>query len=273
MRLRRMKLKICVVGERAVGKTSLIERYAKNHFSSDYHGTLGAYLYPVEVEVKADDGDLVRAKVALFDLMGEHSIRETFRDAMFYGTHGVLAVADLERPDTLYAASEWVRAVSLVTGGVPFHIALNKVDRASTSVVGPKETQWLKEEFPLARKTLTSALTGEGVEEAFSGIIGKAVDSVVQRGNRRTVKRIVRQKILAFVVRRGAAGVSKQEFLTSFKELEHNELIEEIDNLVAIDVIIKEQSGPGTFRVKATERGREIAASTLWEELVVDEPA
>ena len=54
MRLRRMKLKICVVGERAVGKTSLIERYAKNNFSSADHGTLGAYLYPVDVDVKAD---------------------------------------------------------------------------------------------------------------------------------------------------------------------------------------------------------------------------
>jgi small GTP-binding protein len=268
-----MKLKICVVGERAVGKTSLIERYAKNHFSSDYHGTLGAYLYPLEVEVKAEDGDLVRAKVALFDLMGEHSIRETFRDAMFYGTHGVLAVADLERPETLYAASEWVRAVSLVTGGVPFHIALNKVDRAADAVVGPKETQWLKEEFPLARKTMTSALTGEGVEEAFSGIIGRAVDTVVQAGRRRTVKRIMRQKILAFVVRRGFTGVSKPELLASFRDLDYNELMEEIDNMVAIDVLVREESGPGTFRVKATERGKEIAASTLWEELVVDDPA
>jgi small GTP-binding protein len=271
MSLRRMKLKICVVGERAVGKTSLLQRYVRNHFSPDYDGTLGAYLYPVDVEVKSESGEIVQAKVALFDLMGEHSIRETFRDAMFYGTHGVLAVCDIERPDTLYAVADWVRAVSLVTGGVPFHIAFNKVDRASNTVIGATETQWLREQFPLTPTTLTSALTGEGVEAAIGGIIERSVEEILAVGRRRQVKRLVRQKILAFVVRRGLAGVSKNDLLVNFKELDYGELMEEVENLARLDVLAREESGPNSFRIKATKRGQEIAASTLWEELVVDE--
>jgi small GTP-binding protein len=271
MPLRRMKLKLCVVGERAVGKTSLIQRYVRNHFSPDYDGTLGAYLYPVEVEVKSEGGELVQAKVALFDLMGEHSIRESFRDAMFYGTHGVLAVCDVERPDTLYAIADWVRAVSLVTGGVPFHIAFNKVDRAADVVIGASETGWLRDRFPLTPTTLTSALTGEGVEECIGGIISRSVEEILAAGRRRSVKRLVRQKILAFVVRRGLAGVSKADLLVNFKELDHNELLEEVENLSRLEVLAVEESGPNSFRIKATRRGQEIAASTLWEELVVDE--
>lgn len=268
-----MRLKICVVGERGVGKTSLIQRYLRNHFSPEYRGTLGAYMHPADVELKSEDGEIVQAKVALFDFMGEHSVRDSFRDAMFYGTNGVLAVCDIARADSLYAVADWVRAVSLVTGGVPFRIAFNKVDLMDQSVIGPEQTDWLREQFPLIPTTLTSARTGEGVEEAFSGVIGAAVEEILSAGRRREVKRLVRQKILAFVVRRGTAGVSKQDLLVNFKELEHNELILEVENLARIDVLLKEESGPNSFRIRATERGQAIAASTLWEELVVDETA
>lgn len=272
VRLRRMKLKICVVGERAVGKTSLIQRYVRNHFSPEYEGTLGAYLHPVEVEIRSEEGELVQAKVALFDLMGEHSIREIFRDAIFYGTHGVLAVCDVERADTLYAVADWVRAVSLVTGGVPFHVAFNKIDLVSKSIIGPEETRWLREQFPHTPTTMTSALTGKGVEEVFSSLISHAAEEILATSKKRRVTRLVRQKILAFVVRRGTAGVSKNELLMTFKELEYNELMQEVENMARLDVLTKEESGPASFRIKATERGCQIAASTLWEELVVDEP-
>lgn len=273
MRLRRMKLKIVVVGERAVGKTSLLQRYVQNHFDSAYHGTLGAFMYPVQVEVLVGEQEVVQASIALFDLMGEHSIRETFRDAMFYGTHGVLAVCDVERPETLYAIDDWFQAVSLVTGGVPFGVAFNKVDRLSKVTVGPAETSWLRKRFPLVPTTMTSAMTGTGVEDVFSGLIGRVIESTLSAGRRRRVQRVVRQKILAFVTRRGLGGVSKSELLFGFKELDYNELMAEIDNLVRLDVLSRDELGPGTFRVRATHHGQEIAASTLWEELVIDEPA
>src|SRR3972149_9859473 len=189
MRLRRMNLKLWVGGERGVGKTSLIKRYVENHFSEGYKSTLGAYLYPVEVEIHAGKQDLVLAKVAIFDLMGEHSIRETFRDAMFYGTHGVLAVCDVERPETLYAIDDWFQAVSLVTGGVPFGVVFNKVDRLSKVTVGPAETSWLRKRFPLVPTTMTSAMTGTGVEDVFSGLIGRGIESNLSAGRRRRAQR------------------------------------------------------------------------------------
>ncbi|MEK6988456.1 MAG: Rab family GTPase [Candidatus Thermoplasmatota archaeon] len=273
VRLLRMKLKICVVGERGVGKTSLILRFTKKTFNEDYHGTLGAYLYPVEMELKGDAGEIIQAKVAIFDLMGEHSIRESFRDAIFYGTHGVLAVCDVERPQTLYAVQDWVRAVSLVTGGVPFHIAVNKFDLAEKIAFGPAETEWLRKSMPAARLILTSARTGKSVDKAFTDLVSQIVSEMTGAGHRRRVKTLARQKILAFVARRMRNGVSKMELLTGFKELDHNELMEEVDNLVRLGILQKEESGPASFRVVVTERGQDLAASNLWEELVVDEPS
>jgi len=131
LRIRRLKLKINVVGERAVGKTSLIQRYVEARHTPEYKGTLGVHMHRVDVELPGDEpGDVILANIAIFDQMGEHAIRENFRDALFYGTQGALAVCDIERPDTLQTLAEWIRAVSAVTGGVPFRIVFNKVDRA-----------------------------------------------------------------------------------------------------------------------------------------------
>jgi GTPase SAR1 family protein len=38
---RHLKAKICLVGEAAVGKTSLIRRYVESHFSDAYLMTIG----------------------------------------------------------------------------------------------------------------------------------------------------------------------------------------------------------------------------------------
>src|SRR5207245_3892257 len=137
-----------------------------------------------------EPGDVILANIVIFDQMGEHAIRENFRDALFYGTQGALAVCDIERPDTLQTLAEWIRAVSAVTGGVPFRIVFNKVDRAKGSKIGPAESAWLKDNFPGAPTSLTSAATGAGVEEAFAGITGQAVGAVIAGEQKREVREL-----------------------------------------------------------------------------------
>jgi len=80
------QLKIVLVGERKVGKTSWLERYVQNHFSEEYTGTLGGRVYPTDLEVGLDGDDIALARVAFFDLMGEHSVRQVFSQPFFYGT-------------------------------------------------------------------------------------------------------------------------------------------------------------------------------------------
>src|SRR5437879_10296536 len=164
--------------------------------------------------------------------MGEHAIRENFRDALFYGTQGALAVCDIERPDTLHTLTDWIRAVSVVTGGVPFRIVCNKVDRAKGSKIGPQESAWLKENFPGAPTSLTSAATGEGVEEAFAGIIGQAVDAMMAGEKNRKVRKLLRQRILVFAARREGNGITKSELFSNMRDVEPDEVMEELDNLV-----------------------------------------
>lgn len=272
-----------MVGDRAVGKTSLIQRYLRNHYASEYQGTLGAQMYPLEIEIPTEENELIIAKTAIFDLMGEHAVRDNFRDAMFYGTHGVLAVCDVARPETLYALTDWAQAVLAVSQGVPFVIALNKVDLSGKTAIGPKEATWIGERFPEAPVVMTSAKTAQGVEEVFSDLLNNATQYVLAKGRDRQLTGVTRHRILLFAARRGTMGFSKTELFANFSDAKPAGLMEELDNLVRLSLLLPDEPGaksfvmsaslPGSFRYKITPLGQKVATNAaLQDELVVDEP-
>ena len=162
-----MRLKIVLVGERQVGKTSLLERYLKDHFAEEYTGTLGGRVYPVELEVGLEGDDIALVQVAFFDLMGEHSVRKVFAEPFFFGTQGVLAVCDVTRKETLKDLDEWVAAVVKVTGNVPIEFLANKSDLSDQIAVTEADVRRAAEAYE-APYLFTSAKTGLNVEDAFA---------------------------------------------------------------------------------------------------------
>jgi small GTP-binding protein len=276
-----MTLKIVLVGERTVGKTSLLERYVKNHFSEEYKGTLGGRVYSADLEVGLEGEDVALAHIAFFDLMGEHSVRKVFAEPFFFGTHGVLGVCDVQRTETLHAIKDWMDVVRAIVGPVPLGIAFNKMDRADSMEIGPEETAWLRKEFPLVPTFMTSARTGQGVEDAFSTVVSRAVDAILASGKRNRTGRLLRQRILLFVADRGDRGASKSELFADFRRIAPGEVMEELDNLVRLGALYLESAGPGDFikagdlggtaRYRVTERGKRIAESPKGEELTIEE--
>lgn len=53
-----MTLKICIIGESGVGKTSLINRFTKDKFSNKYRITVGADLFSHDMNVDGDNFSL-----------------------------------------------------------------------------------------------------------------------------------------------------------------------------------------------------------------------
>ena len=281
VRIRKMQLKIVLVGERRVGKTSLLERYLKNHFAEAYTGTLGGRVYPTDLEIGLDGEDIALAHIAFFDLMGEHSVRQVFAEPFFFGTQGVLAVCDVERPDTLHLIKDWMEVMTKIAGPVPVGIAFNKIDRADSMAIGPEETAWLRKEFPTAPMFMTSARTGQGVEDAFSTIVSLSVDAVLAKGRASRSGRLFRQRILLFIAVRGNLGSSKAELFSEFKAVLPAQIMEELDNLVRLEALALDPSGtktfikaaeaPGTTRYWATDRGKRISESPKGDELMIEE--
>ena len=80
--------KICLVGDSAVGKTSLIKRYVFDEFDDRYIFTLGAKITKREMVLKYPELELeVDVKVLIFDIIGEIGFRRLLREAYYAVTN------------------------------------------------------------------------------------------------------------------------------------------------------------------------------------------
>jgi len=282
MQIRRMRIKVCLVGDRGVGKTSLIRRFAGRQFLDDERGTLGAHLHPVEVDLPLDGDQLAKVRVDLFDFMGEHALRENFRDAIFYGAHGVLAVCDLGRPETLPSIVDWVAAVSEVAGDVPVVIAFNKKDLGGALAIGASDMRALVEKIPGAATVLTSARTGEGVEDAFNRIIVAAVEGILEGQAKVASREGLRRELLTAIAYRAITGRTKGDLIGAFKSWDPKAVMEEMDNLVQLGLIQPAEYSPETFvdtksvpvtaHFMITPAGKEAVEKPPQQKFVVSEP-
>lgn len=164
-----LKAKICLVGEAAVGKTSLIRRYVLDQFEDKYITTLGAKVSKKELEFDVPESNMtVRTVMVIWDIMGEKTFRDLTKEAFFHGTKGVLAVCDLTRYNTLRELDDWVESVFGVVGEIPVIYAVNKVDLKDEVMVmyGESELDQATRAFN-ADYFYTSAKTGENVELVF----------------------------------------------------------------------------------------------------------
>ncbi len=158
--------KIVLVGDGAVGKTSIRRRYMGAGFKADLMATMGADFAFFRTEI---DGNEIEFQI--WDLAGQPAFRNVMK-AYFKGSMGCLAVYDITQPRTLEDIDSWVLEVLSHAGTlpeIPVVIIGNKID--------------LREEIPNSAKTMhgfikakslnadfieTSAKTGENITEAFT---------------------------------------------------------------------------------------------------------
>src|SRR5207244_363690 len=75
----RIKTKVCLVGEAAVGKTSLIRRFVQDEFDDRYITTLGAKVSKREMAFEAQDRTKIDLKDEVMILYGDKEIQQAVR--------------------------------------------------------------------------------------------------------------------------------------------------------------------------------------------------
>jgi len=165
------KLKICLVGDVGVGKTSLIRRYVLDVFDDKYIATIGTKVTKKEIEVKdPKTGAPQKIVLLIWDIMGQPSFREVLREAYFYGVEGAIAVCDVTSKESLGELRYWIKAMTATTGKVPIVFLGNKCDLRDETRVPYQDIEVFakKHESPAM---LTSAKTGYNVEQAFISLV------------------------------------------------------------------------------------------------------
>ncbi|MFX1541167.1 MAG: Rab family GTPase [Promethearchaeota archaeon] len=156
--------KVSLIGDYAVGKTSIIKRYLTNSFDEGYKATLGAAISSFKTSV-ADS--LVSLQV--WDLAGQTSFRRV-RVQYLFGTDFAIVVYDVTRKDTLDCVKEWVDDVKQGAPEVLLFLVGNKVDLTDSRVVNRAEAEKVAKNLNMLGYIETSAKDGTNVKELFQTI-------------------------------------------------------------------------------------------------------
>jgi small GTP-binding protein len=167
----KMLLKIVLIGDGAVGKTSIRRRYMGEGFRTDFLATMGADFAFLETEL---DENILQWQI--WDLAGQPAFRNVMK-AYYKGSFGALAIYDVTQPKTLDSIDGWIAEARDRAGTfpeLPVVLIGNKIDlreEVSSSLnpaQGFAKAKALNSEF-----VETSAKTGEAIEDAFEMLARK----------------------------------------------------------------------------------------------------
>ncbi|MFT4762543.1 MAG: small GTP-binding protein [Paraglaciecola sp.] len=148
--------KVILTGSFGVGKTSLFNKFLYNRFSEKYLTTIG-----VKVDKRNVNIDGNELSMLLWDIAGEVS-QDKVPHSYFLGTSGIIYVFDLTRPSTFMNMARDIEYLKNLLPGVSVKIVGNKTD-----LVTPEHLAMMELELPLPYDILTSAKTGDQVENLF----------------------------------------------------------------------------------------------------------
>jgi small GTP-binding protein len=156
--------KICLLGDYAVGKTSLVRRFVYDRFDDRYISTVGVKVSRKTVALLHND-EVIELVLMLWDLAGSEAFSRV-RSSYMRGAAGAVLVSDVTRPETLDSLMNYALDLRRISPGARLVLAGNKRDLV--------EQQRLMLE-DIARSTaqlgapcfLTSAKTGGDVETLF----------------------------------------------------------------------------------------------------------
>ncbi len=149
-----------MVGDFAVGKTSLTQRFVNNVFSDKYLTTIG---------VKIDTAEVEDTKIILWDIAGRDSLSPV-NVSYLVGASGVVLVADGTRQTTVDNLYEIWKTIVKRIGEVPVVVAINKNDCDSWMISDQDLEKFSELGWPVY---FTSAKNDHNVVDIFQSLVDK----------------------------------------------------------------------------------------------------
>jgi Ras-related protein Rab-5C len=164
------EIKICLLGDVNVGKTSIASRFCKNSFNDNYINTIGGAYQ--QQNITLNNG--VKIKLHIWDTSGQDRFRSMtnlyYRDAQV-----AILTYDVTNEQTLESLNYWLNELNdkVEIDNMVLCLAGNKndVDASKKTVPTSKGKAFAEEHNMIFYET--SAKTGAGVKELFQAISAK----------------------------------------------------------------------------------------------------
>ena len=168
-----MAIKVTLIGESSVGKTSIINRYAKGNFSQELESTLGANYSQKKIvrlgkKIRLDLWDT--AGQEKYRAIGRHFYKESYIVCLVYDISNRDSFEKLKSvwyPD-LQQFGEKLRIVAVVG---------NKIDKYLEEEVKDEDAKAFAEEIQAINKR-TSAMEGTNIEDLFTSLVDKYLTDI-----------------------------------------------------------------------------------------------
>ena len=156
--------KICLLGDFAVGKTSLVRRFVHNRFDDQYISTIGVKVSRKSVVLPYQE-EIIEMKLMVWDLAGSQNANPV-ASSYLRGASGAILVCDMTRAETLEHLPLYARDIHRVMPGVPLVVAANKMDLSAQHQIDVEQVVHAATQLN-APHYLTSAKIGDDVDDAF----------------------------------------------------------------------------------------------------------
>ena len=168
-KIEKYSLKVIIIGEPAVGKTSLVKKFVSGQFSKDYRSSIGTNIFTKRIKLEKS----VDATIQLWDIAGQERWTN-MRHFYYTGAKGIIIVGDLTRKNTFHQIEKfWIPDVKKYCDIAPIILLANKNDLETE--LSEMEINSLGEKIDALSVIHTSAKTGEHVELAFKEIAQQAI--------------------------------------------------------------------------------------------------
>jgi len=155
------RIKVIIIGEPGVGKTSLVKKFVSGQFSSDYRSSIGTNIFIKKLILEGDNV----VSIQIWDIAGQERWIK-MRRVYYKGTHGALIVGDLTRKNSFYQIKDfWSPDLKKFSENIPIILLANKNDLDEN--ISKAEVEDLGKIINVNTILYTSAKNGDNVEKSF----------------------------------------------------------------------------------------------------------
>lgn len=201
------QFKVVILGDGAVGKTSLAARFATDDFNRSYKQTIGLDFFIKQVTLPGN----TTVALQLWDIGGQ-SIGSSMVQSYVFGAHAVLLVYDITSVQSFEDLDDWNAVVEEAFASramKPYKaVVANKADLASMRAVGPGKHNELVARLQSATH-FVSAKTGDNVPTAFQRIAADLAGISVSRSELDAYSKVVDAQVASSVAQPGAVPRSQ----------------------------------------------------------------